>query len=317
MKENVLITGANGQIGTVLVQALQEKYGYGQVVATDIASKPNQDVQFEQLDVLDVTHFEELVTQYGITQIYHLAAILSANGEKDPLRTWEINMNGFFNVMETAKKHNLKVFFPSSIAVFGEHQPPEATTQYTPLIPATVYGISKAAGENWSHYYRTRYGVDVRSLRYPGIIGYQSKPGGGTTDYAVEIFHEAILNQNYTCFLSENTVLPMIYMEDAIRATLELMEIPQENLTVSCSYNLAGLSFSPAELAAAIQKEIPEFTIKYAPDFRQKIAESWPAIIDDTEARQDWHWQPKYDLAKMTADMILNLKKKLIESVNG
>lgn len=317
MKENVLITGANGQIGTVLVQALQEKYGYNQVIATDIADKPNQAVRFEQLDVLNATHFEELVVKYDITQIYHLAAILSANGEKDPLRTWEINMNGFFNVMETAKKHDLKVFFPSSIAVFGEHQPPESATQYTPLIPATVYGISKAAGENWSHYYRTRYGVDVRSLRYPGIIGYQSKPGGGTTDYAVEIFHEAILNQNYTCFLAENTVLPMIYMEDAIRATLELMEIPKENLTVSCSYNLAGLSFSPAELAAAIQNEIPNFTIKYAPDFRQKIAESWPKIIDDTEARQDWHWQPKYDLAKMTADMILNLKKKLIESVNG
>lgn len=311
MKENVLITGANGQIGTVLVQALQERYGYDSVLATDIATKPNQAVQFEQLDVLDAARFEDLVTRYQITQIYHLAAILSASGEKNPLRTWEINMNGFFNVMETAKNHDLKVFFPSSIAVFGEHQPPDSTTQYTPLIPATVYGISKAAGENWSHYYRTRYGVDVRSLRYPGIIGYQSQPGGGTTDYAVEIFHEALLNQKYTCFLAENAVLPMIYMEDAIRATLELMAAPKENLTVSCSYNLAGLSFSPAELAAAIQKEIPNFTIEYQPDFRQKIAESWPKIINDTEARQDWHWQPKYDLAKMTADMILNLKKKL------
>lgn len=317
MKEKVLITGANGQIGTVLVQALQEKYGYEQVLATDIASQPNQAVQFEQLDVLDSVRFEALVVKYDITQIYHLAAILSANGEKNPLRTWEINMNGFFNVMETARIHDLKVFFPSSIAVFGEHQPPESTTQYTPLIPETVYGISKAAGENWSHYYRNRYGVDIRSLRYPGIIGHQSKPGGGTTDYAVEIFHEAILNQQYTCFLSENTVLPMIYMEDAIRATLELMEAPQEALTVSCSYNLAGLSFSPAELAAAIQAEIPDFTIAYTPDFRQKIAESWPQIIDDSEARQDWNWLPKYDLVKMTADMILNLKKQLIITVDG
>jgi len=316
MKENVLITGANGQIGTVLVQALIERYGYDSVLATDITPEPNQMVQFEQLDVLDANRFEDLVTQYQTTQIYHLAAILSASGEKNPLRTWEINMNGFFNVMEISKKRDIKVFFPSSIAVFGEEQPPESTPQYNTLIPSTVYGISKAAGENWSYYYRTRYGVDVRSLRYPGIIGYQSKPGGGTTDYAVEIFHEAILNKDYTCFLAENAVLPMIYMEDAIRAMLELMEAPKDSLTVSNSYNLAGLSFSPSQLAEAIQKEIPGFTIKYEPDYRQKIAESWPKRIDDTEARQDWNWQPKYDLAKMTADMILNLKKKLITTAD-
>ena len=312
MKETVLITGANGQIGTVLVQALMERYGYDHVLSTDIATEPNQQVQFEQLNVLDAARFEYLVNEYQITQIYHLAAILSASGEQNPLRTWEINMNGFFNVMETARKFNLKVFYPSSIAVFGEHLPPESAPQYSPLIPATVYGISKAAGENWAYYYRSRYDVDVRSLRYLGIIGYQSKPGGGTTDYAVDIFHEAILNQSYTCFLAEDATLPMIYMDDAIRATLELMEAPKENLTVSNSYNLAGLSFSPADLAEAIKKEIPDFTINYAPDFRQKIAESWPDVIDDTPARQDWNWQPKYDLEKMTKDMIFNLKKQLI-----
>ena len=317
MKENVLITGANGQIGTVLVQALIERYSYDNVLATDIATEPNQQVRFERLDVLDAARFEDLVTKYHITQIYHLAAILSASGEKNPLRTWEINMNGFFNVMETAKNHDIKVFFPSSIAVFGEHLPPESAPQYSPLIPATVYGISKAAGENWSYYYRIRYGLDIRSLRYPGIIGHQSKPGGGTTDYAVDIFHEAILNKIYTCFLAEDATLPMIYMEDAIRATLELMEAPKENLTVSNSYNLAGLSFSPSELVEAIKKEIPDFTIIYQPDFRQKIAESWPKIINDSEARRDWNWQPKYDLAKMTKDMILNLKKQLITTVDG
>lgn len=317
MKETVLITGANGQIGTVLVQALIERYGYDGVLSTDIATEPNQRVQFEQLNVLDTARFEDLVNEYQITQIYHLAAILSASGEQNPLRTWEINMNGFFNVMETARKFDLKVFYPSSIAVFGEHLPPESAPQYSPLIPATVYGISKAAGENWAYYYRNRYGVDVRSLRYPGIIGHQSKPGGGTTDYAVDIFHEAILNQSYTCFLKADATLPMIYMEDAIRATLELMEAPKENLTVANSYNLAGLSFSPADLAKAIKKEIPDFTIKYKPDFRQKIAESWPDVIDDSEARQDWNWQPKYDLEKMTKDMILNLKKLLITTVDG
>jgi threonine 3-dehydrogenase len=317
MRENVLITGANGQIGTVLTQELLKKYDYNQVLATDIATTSNQDVRFEQLDVLDTATFERLVNEYQITQVYHLAAILSASGEKNPLRTWEINMNGFFNVMETARTHDLKIFFPSSIAVFGEEQPPESTPQHTVLIPSTVYGISKAAGENWANYYQKRYGVDVRSLRYPGIIGYQSKPGGGTTDYAVDIFHEAILNGKYTCFLSENTTLPMIYMEDAIRATLELMEAPKENLTVVTSYNLAGLSFSPKELAEAIQHEMPNFQINYKPDYRQQIAESWPKTIDDAEARQDWNWQPKYDLAKMTADMILNLKKQLITTADG
>jgi len=317
MRENVLITGANGQIGTVLIQELLKKYDYNQVLATDIATEPNQDVQFEQLDVLDAAAFERLVNEYQITQIYHLAAILSASGEQYPLRTWEINMNGFFNVMETAKKHGLKVFFPSSIAVFGEGQASGSTPQDNVLIPATVYGISKAAGENWANYYQKRYDVDVRSLRYPGIIGYQSKPGGGTTDYAVDIFHEAILNEKYTCFLSENTTLPMIYMEDAIRATLELMAAPKENLKVVTSYNLAGLSFSPKELATEIQKEMPNFKIYYAPDYRQKIAESWPKVINDSEARRDWNWQPKYDLSKMTADMIINLKKQLIETVNG
>lgn len=317
MRENVLITGANGQIGTVLVQELLKKYDYSQVIATDIATEPNQKVQFERLDVLDTAAFDNLVNKYQITQIYHLAAILSASGEKNPLRTWEINMNGFFNVMETARKHDLKIFFPSSIAVFGAEQPSGDTPQHTVLIPETVYGISKAAGENWSNYYQNRYGVDVRSLRYPGIIGYQSKPGGGTTDYAVDIFHEAILNEKYTCFLSENTTLPMIYMEDAIRATLELMEAPKEKLTISTSYNLAGLSFSPKELAKAIQKEMPNFHINYEPDYRQKIADSWPKTIDDSTARQDWNWQPKYDLVKMTADMILNLKKQLIETVDG
>lgn len=316
MKENVLITGANGQIGTVLVQELIKRYGYNHVLSTDIATTSNQEVMFEQLDVLDGVRFKNLINQYQITQIYHLAAILSASGEKNPLRTWEINMSGFFNVMEIAKEFNIKVFYPSSIAVFGE-QLPDNVPQYAPLIPSTVYGISKAAGENWAYYYRSRYDVDVRSLRYPGIIGYQSKPGGGTTDYAVDIFHEAILNKHYTCFLQSDATLPMIYMEDAIRATLELMDAPKENLTVNNSYNLAGLSFSPAELAEAIQKEIPDFTIDYAPDFRQKIAESWPDTIDDSVARQDWNWQPAFDLTRLTTDMIYHLKKQLLTTAEG
>jgi nucleoside-diphosphate-sugar epimerase len=311
MKETVLITGANGQIGTVLVQELIKRFGYNYVLSTDIATTSNQEVMFEQLDVLDAVRFKDLVIKYQVTQIYHLAAILSATGEKNPLRTWEINMNGFFNVMEIAKEFSIKVFYPSSIAVFGSELPNEVP-QYAPLIPSTVYGISKAAGENWAFYYRSRYGVDVRSLRYPGIIGYQSKPGGGTTDYAVDIFHEAILNKHYTCFLQSDATLPMIYMDDAIRATLELMDAPKENLSVSSSYNLAGLSFSPFELAEAIKIEIPDFTIDYAPDFRQQIAESWPNIIDDSQAKADWNWQPVYDLKRLTTDMIINLKKQLL-----
>ncbi len=309
-QDRILVTGANGQIGTVLTQALRARYGVEQVVATDIVAKNPTEGIFEILDILDAERFAALVSEYKITQIYHLAAILSAKGEVDPLRTWDINMKGLFNVLELCKEHQIKLFFPSSIAVFGEEFPKENTPQYAPLFPTTVYGISKAAGENWCAYYRDRYGLDIRSLRYPGIIGYQSDAGGGTTDYAVEIYHAALKEGQYTCFLSQQTVLPMIYMEDAIRATIELMDAPVENLKTINSYNLAGISFCPADIAEAIQTHIPDFKISYEPDFRQKIADSWPQTVDDQAARNDWGWQPKYDLDTMTADMLKHLRQR-------
>ncbi len=310
-KEKILVIGANGQIGSVLTEALRAAFGTNNVIATDIRQVDGHDGPFELLNVLDRQAMGEIINRHGITQIYHLAAILSAKGEQNPLQTWDINMGGLFNVFEVARESGIsKVFFPSSIAVFGADIPRQMTPQNAILKPTTVYGMSKASGELWSQYYFQKYGLDVRSLRYPGVIGWQSDPGGGTTDYAVDIYHYAVKGENYTCFLSENTALPMIYMADAIRATLELMEAPAQNIKERTSYNLAGMSFSPSEIAESIQAHFPSFEVSYAPDFRQKIADSWPESIDDNAARNDWHWQPNYDLARMTNDMIFQLQKK-------
>lgn len=310
-KEKILVIGANGQIGSVLTEALRGAFGVDNVIATDIRQVEGYEGPFELLNVLDRQAISDTVSRYGITQIYHLAAILSAKGEQNPLQTWDINMGGLFNVFEVAREKGVsKVFFPSSIAVFGADIPRKMTPQTAILKPTTVYGMSKAAGELWSQYYFQKFGLDVRSLRYPGVIGWQSNPGGGTTDYAVDIYHYAVREEDYTCFLSENTALPMIYMDDAIRATLELMDAPAEKIKERTSYNLAGMSFSPSEIKASIQAHFPKFQVNYAPDFRQKIAESWPESIDDSAARNDWNWQPKFDLSNMTQDMIFHLQKK-------
>lgn len=310
--QNILVTGAGGQIGQVLLQALAERYGSDRIHATDIREIPSWSGSYQHLDVLDRESLDRLVKTCGITQIYHLAAILSASGEKDPLRTWQINMDGFLNVMEVARTREVrKVFHPSSIAAFGAEIDLHSAGQHIPLIPSTVYGITKVAGENWSYYYYKRYGLDVRSLRYPGIIGHQSDPGGGTTDYAVDIYHSALKGETFQCFLESDTRLPMIYMDDAIRATLELMDAPSESLKVRTSYNLAGMDFTPAEIAAAIRECVPDFRIEYRPDFRQAIAASWPQRVDDTQARLDWGWKPRFDLPAMTRDMLMHLEKRI------
>lgn len=309
-KETVLVVGANGQLGSVLTQALRQRFGEQRVIATDIRMPVVRSGPFELLDILDRNQLVRLVRKHRVTQIYHLAAILSAKGEQNPKMAWDVNINGLFNVLELACERRLKLFFPSSIAVFGSHTPRQNTPQETIIHPETVYGISKAAGENWCQYYWLKYGVDVRSLRYPGVIGYESMPGGGTTDYAVEIFHKAVQDEPYTCFLKPHTRLPMIYMPDAVRATLELMEAPSEQIRVRTSYNLAGMSFTPAELSEAIRQHIPDLVVHYEPDFRQTIAESWTETIDDTLARKDWGWKPNYELESMTADMIFHLRKQ-------
>lgn len=307
--ETILITGAGGQIGTVLNEELQKRYGSGAVLQTDIRLPEGRQGHFEVLDVLDLEQLGRLIRKYKVRHIYHLAAILSAKGEKNPKWAWEINMAGLFNILEAAREFGLKVFFPSSIAVFGGMTPRVNTPQYAVLQPETVYGISKVAGESWCQYFHQKYGVDVRSLRYPGIISYQSMPGGGTTDYAVEIFHNAVKGEPYTCFLEADTRLPMMYMPDAIRATLELMDAPAESVKIRSSYNLAGMSFTPAEVAAEIRRHFPGFEVAYTPDFRQNIAASWPESIDDSSARNDWGWQPEYGLEKMTIDMLSHLKE--------
>lgn len=309
-KECILVIGANGQIGSVLTQELGRIYGQNNVIASDIRMPQKKVGPFELLDILDKDQLHRLVRKYNIRQIYHLAAILSAKGELDPKKAWDININGLFNVLEVARFLKLKLFFPSSIAVFGSHTPRQNTPQETIMHPETVYGISKAAGENWCQYYHHRFEVDIRSLRYPGIIGYQSLPGGGTTDYAVEIFHQAVKGKPFACFLKKDTRLPMIYMEDAIRATLMLMEAPADLITVRTSYNLAGMSFTPEEITEEIRLHYPDFQVDYVPDFRQSIAESWSESIDDSLARKDWEWQPKYNLSTMTTDMLKNLKKQ-------
>lgn len=311
-KTKVLITGAGGQLGSELTEALAQKFGAENIVATDVNEKVSEKFsycKFEVLDIQDGVRLEHLVDSYQITQIYHLAALLSAVGEKNPLFTWDLNMNGLLNVLEIARKKNLdKVYWPSSIAAFGVNTPKENTPQETVTEPNTVYGITKVSGELWCQYYFQKYGVDVRSLRYPGLIGYKSLPGGGTTDYAVDIYHKAIAGEVFSCFLSENSYLPMMYMPDAIKATINLMDAPKEQVKVRTSYNVSSLSFSPKEIYESILKIIPDFRIKYEPDFRQKIADSWPDSIDDSAARADWGWSPDFDLDRMSQDIIAHLK---------
>jgi nucleoside-diphosphate-sugar epimerase len=309
--KKILVIGAGGQIGTELVIELANRFGKESVIASDvhdIAPKPLQGHLYEKLDVLNKEALRTLVVKEQITEIYLLAALLSATAEKNPEFAWKLNMEGLFHVLDLAKEKIIKkVFWPSSIAVFGPTTPRKNTPQYTVMEPTTVYGISKLAGERWCQYYYSNHGVDVRSIRYPGLISYTSLPGGGTTDYAVDIFYHAKKSGTYTSFLENNTALPMMFMEDAIRATIELMEAPEEAVKIRSSYNLAGVSFTPQELATEIQKLEPNFTIQYAPDFRQKIADSWPDSIDDQDAQKDWNWKLKYDLPKLTGVMLKNV----------
>jgi nucleoside-diphosphate-sugar epimerase len=311
-EKKILITGACGQIGSILSKALRAKHGHDQVICTDILPVDGQELPYYTLDVRDTETFKNIVSRENIGVVYHMAALLSASGEKNPMLTWEINLNAWLRILEASVELNMeRIFFPSTIAVFGPQTPRVQTPQYCNLTPTTVYGMSKAAGENWGNYFFKRYGLDVRSLRYPGIISWDSQPGGGTTDYAVEIFHEAIRHKTYTSYIDAPTKLPMMYMPDAIKATLDLMDAPLESIKVRTAYNLTAFSFSPEELAAAIRVHIPEFTIQYDPDFRQKIAESWPESIDDSSSREDWGWQPAYSMEAMVADIIQNLQKTM------
>lgn len=314
--QKILITGASGQIGSVLTLELQKKWGIENVIATDLHSNSKLKGNYESLDVTNLTNLQKIVTKYKITQIYHLAAILSANGEKAPLKTWDINMEALFNVLEVSRLQNVeKVFFPSSIAVFGNNIDKENTSQFENLTPTTVYGISKVAGENWANYYYEKYGLDVRSIRFPGVVSHQSLPGGGTTDYAVDIYHKAIKKESFRCFLSKTTKLPMIFIDDVIRATLELMDAPTENISVRTSYNLSGMSFTPNEVYNSIIKTFPDFKIEYCPDFRQDIADSWPKSIDDSVARKDWGWKPEFNLDEMSKEMINKLEENYLVTI--
>ncbi len=311
MNTKILIIGACGQIGTELTQKLRSIYGTENVIASDIR-KLNTDVvnsgPFEVVNALDFNQIEHLVELHKIDEVYLMAALLSATAEKNPAFAWDLNMNSLFHVLNLAKAGKIKkIFWPSSIAVFGPTTPRENTPQYTVMEPSTVYGISKQAGERWCEYYHNIFGVDVRSIRYPGLISWSSPPGGGTTDYAVDIFHKALSDKTYECFLSSETKMPMMYMDDAIAATIKIMQAPAEKIKIRSSYNLAAMSFTPTEIAAEIQKHIPEFSITYEPDFRQKIANSWPASIDDANAREDWNWKHQFDLESMTVDMLKNL----------
>ncbi|MFM2191981.1 MAG: hypothetical protein RLZZ118_938 [Bacteroidota bacterium] len=313
-QENILIIGAGGQIGVELTTALRKIYGDAHVVASDLKDEPHPLLKdkgpYEKIDAMKKRQIVEVIKKYGITQIYHLAAILSATGEMRPNWAWGINMNSVLLLLEIAREKKLKkIYWPSSIAVFGPTTPKQNTPQKTIIEPTTVYGISKYAGEQWCQYYFDKYKIDVRSIRYPGLISYKSLPGGGTTDYAVDIYYKALADKKYTCFLAEDTYLPMLYMPDAIRGTIELMEASADKLSTRMGYNLSGMSFSPKEITASIQKHIPDFTIDYAPDFRQAIANSWPQSIDDAVAQKDWNWKAAYDLDKMTGDMLKNLKK--------
>jgi len=314
MATKILIIGACGQIGTELTQKLRTIYGVENVIASDIR-KLNIDVvnsgPFEVINALDFNQIQHLVEIHEIDEVYLMAALLSATAEKNPAFAWDLNMNSLFHVLNLAKAGKIKkVFWPSSIAVFGPSTPKENTPQYTIMEPSTVYGISKQAGERWCEYYHNTYGVDVRSIRYPGLISWSSPPGGGTTDYAVDIFHKAISKKKYDCFLSSETKMPMMYMDDAIAATIQIMQSAKEKIKIRSSYNLAAMSFTPTQIAEEIRKHIPEFTITYHADFRQKIADSWPASIDDSAAREDWNWNHKFDISRMTKDMLDHLKNK-------
>jgi nucleoside-diphosphate-sugar epimerase len=315
MSTKILIIGACGQIGTELTHQLRNLYGNENVIATDIRKLNNEVVNdgiFEVLNALDFNQIEHIIEKYHVEEVYLMAALLSATAEKNPAFAWDLNMNSLFHVLNLAKAKKIKkVFWPSSIAVFGPTTPRENTPQFTIMEPTTVYGISKQSGERWCEYYHNIFGVDVRSVRYPGLISWSTPPGGGTTDYAVDIYHKALSDGKFECFLSEETRLPMMYMDDAIRATIEIMQAPAEKIKIRSSYNLSGVSFTPKEIAAEIQKHIPDFTISYKPDFRQKIADSWPGSIDDSSARQDWNWKHQFNMDSMTVEMLENLKKSI------
>lgn len=314
MKKRILIIGACGQIGTELTMYLRQKFGSHKVIASDIREGDEELMNSGPFEILDATNYEaiqEVVIRYEITEVYLMAAMLSATAEKFPMRGWNLNMDSLFHVLNLAKDKKVeKVFWPSSIAVFGPTTPKNDTPQHTIMEPSTVYGISKQTGERWCEYYNKRYGVDVRSIRYPGLISYKTLPGGGTTDYAVDIYHKALKHKHYVCFLNAETTLPMMFMDDAIRATVNIMEADKEDIKIRSSYNLAGMSFDPEDVTASIKKHIPEFKISYEPDFRQDIADSWPQSIDDSEARKDWGWESKISLDEMTEIMLTNLKDK-------
>lgn len=306
----ILIIGAGGQLGSELTQALWNRYGMQNVVASDIKDPGGVATggNFEILDVLNRKQLSDFIRKYKITQIYHLAAVLSATGEKNPAFAWHLNMDGLIHVLDAAVEFRIeKLYWPSSIAVFGPNTPKDNTPQDTVMDPSTIYGISKLAGERWCNWYFDKHGVDVRSLRYPGLIGYKAKPGGGTTDYAVDIFFRALKEKSYTCFLKPDTYLPMMYMDDAVKATLDLMEAPPEKIKIRSSYNISAMSFSPSEIAEEIKKLIPEFTIAYQSDFRQTIADSWPKSIDDSRARNDWGWQHQFGLKEMAEEILKKL----------
>lgn len=307
----LLVIGAGGQLGTELTQSLANTYGNEAVIATDFQESARSKFnycRFKTLNVLDKEAVGKLLQEEQITQVYHLAAILSATGEKDPMQAWDMNMRGLLHILELARENKLeKIFWPSSIAVFGPNTPKQNTPQDALKNPTTVYGISKLAGEHWCEYYFNTYGVDVRSLRFPGLIGYKSLAGGGTTDYAVDIYHQAIREQSFTCFLQEDTYLPMMYMDDAVQATMQLMAAPASSIRVRTSYNVSGMSFSPREIAQSIQSFYPNFRVQYAPDFRQQIADSWPSSVNDDRARNDWGWKAEFDLPKMTTEILTKL----------
>jgi nucleoside-diphosphate-sugar epimerase len=315
MDTKILIIGACGQIGTELTAKLRATYGVNNVIASDIRKLNNDVVNngiFEVINALDYNQIQHLVEQYHITDVYLMAALLSATAEKNPAFAWDLNMNSLFHVLNLAKAGKIKkIFWPSSIAVFGPTTPRHNTPQYTIMEPSTVYGISKQTGERWCEYYNKQYGVDVRSIRYPGLISWSTEAGGGTTDYAVDIYHKAITEGKFTSFLSENTELPMMYMDDAIKATIGIMQAPAEKIKIRSSYNLAAMSFTPKQIGEEIKKHYPNFELSYEPDFRQKIADSWPASIDDSAAREDWGWKNDFDLETMTNDMFQNLKEHI------